>query len=255
MKIISIDQSQITNSLSLNLGLSTFTSLISAEGDFVFLAAHIERLLKGAHHLFPNVDWPSKRSEIENFLREEFAPHHYFRIALCDDVMTFSKKIHEPKKNEIYVSKASSKREAGLIPSYVKNPNYLLAELEKRKAQERGFEDILFFDSSAHLAEGSTSNVFIVSGKEILTPPLSSCVLQGVTRGKLIHFLLDKGLNIREIPIDERMLESCSEIWFTNAIQGLRLVTRYENRELSKDKTLYHEICKEFGRFGEKFSL
>ena len=214
-------------------------------------------MLKGADVLFPNLDWSLKKDAITNFLRSEFIPNYYFRLSICEDVLNFSKKAHEPKNHELSAMKAFSKKERSLIPSYVKSSDYLLAELELREAKKRQYDDIIFFDSDGAVAEASTSNIFVVTqgGQKILTPKLSSCVLQGITRGKLMEFLNYKKISIIETAIDESDLESCSEIWFTNAIQGLRLVTRYEGLELAKDKTLYHEISEGFGRFGEKFNL
>jgi hypothetical protein len=44
------------------------------------------------------------------------------------------------------------------------------------------------------------------------------------------------------------------EIWLTNAIQGLRLVERYEGIDKFSSTPIYQSVCKEFGRFGERFN-
>ena len=79
-------------------------------------------------------------------------------------------------------------------------------------------------------------------------------VLQGVTRGKLIEFLKAASFNLVEADISKSELESSSEIWLTNAIQGVRLVERYEKLNMFKEKTIYQAVCKDFGRFGETFN-
>lgn len=237
------------------MGLSTFTCLISDEERFVFLDSHLNRLLKGADHLFPEVIWHSKKDEFLNFLQTQFVPSHYFRLEIQNDTLLFTKKPHVAKTPFFSAKKAVSHKGSAITPAYIKSPNYQVAELEIREAVKEGFDDIIFFDYKNHLTEASTSNIFIVTPEQkIITPEVSSNVLAGVTREKLIQFLKTRNLSVSEEIITDSMLESSREIWFTNAIQGLRKITDYQGLKFNQDKTLYHEVCEDFGRFGEKFN-
>jgi 4-amino-4-deoxychorismate lyase len=256
LKIIITNHSQNSSFSSLKSELSTFTCLISDEERFVFLDSHLNRLLRGADHLFPELIWSSKKNEILTFLQTQFVPSHYFRLEIQNDSLLFAKKPHAPKAAFLSAKKAVSHKGGAMTPAYIKSPNYQVAELEIREATKEGFDDVIFFDFKNHLTEASTSNIFIVTSElKIITPEVSSNVLAGVTREKLILFLKTRNLSVSEGIITDSMLESSKEIWFTNAIQGLRKISDYQGLKFNHNKTMYDKVCEDFGRFGEKFNI
>ena len=239
----------------MNRGIQTFTSFLSDKTQFIFLDEHLDRLLQGGDFLFPSYKWKEKKSEIKEFLKAEFSSMHYYRLAIIDDILTFTKKPHAPKEPYVQLGNAQSAKVTSLIPAYVKSANYLWAELELIEAKKRKCDDVVSFDQHQNVTEASTSNIFVIlGGKTILTPKTSSMVLEGVTRRKLIEFLKTQGFVVAEADISKSELESSREIWLTNAIQGIRLVERYEKINMFQDRTIYQSVCKDFGRFGEKFN-
>lgn len=255
MKIISSENTPFSQLESLNRGVWTFTSLLSDKSGYIFLNEHLKRLLAGADYLFPAVKWQENLPALREFLQKEFVPSHYFRLSIAEDTLIFTRKPHAPKEPYVNLGNATSIKSPHLIPAYVKNPNYLIAEMELREAKKRKCDDVLFFDRGGNLTEASTSNVFVVlDEKTILTPKISSMVLDGVTRRKLIELLKKEGLVVIESDISKSELESSREIWLTNAIQGIRLVDRYEKISFVKERSLYQDVCLKFGRFGEKFN-
>lgn len=254
MKIISQDSIPFYQSEELNRGVWTFTSFLSGQEQFVFLNEHLNRLLKGADHLFPKANWMNFRGEIEAFLQAEFVPAHYFRLSIAGDTLLFTKKPHAPKNPYLNLGNATSIKAQSLVPSFVKSPNYLVADLELKEALKRKCDDVIFFDHQGNLTEASTSNVFVwLDDKTVLTPKLSSMVLDGVTRKKLIEYLKREDFHVIESDISKSELESSREIWLTNAIQGIRLVDQYEKINFVREKNLYQTTCLKFGRFGERY--
>lgn len=65
-------------------------------------------------------------------------------------------------------------------------------------ARDRGADEAWVQNTRGHLCEGSGSNIFIERGGEILTPPLSSGCLAGVTRGLALQWGAAAGLPVRE---------------------------------------------------------
>lgn len=55
-------------------------------------------------------------------------------------------------------------------------------------ARQRGGSEAIFANTAGNLCEGTGTNVFVVSGGRLLTPPLSSGCLAGVTRGLVIEW-------------------------------------------------------------------
>ena len=55
-------------------------------------------------------------------------------------------------------------------------------------AAERGGSEAIFANTAGNLCEGTGTNVFVVSGGQLLTPPLSAGCLAGVTRALVIEW-------------------------------------------------------------------
>lgn len=239
----------------MNRGIHTFTSMLSNDAGFIFLNEHLNRLLKGAEFLFPQHKWGAKKEILQDFLKQEWKPWHYYRLSIVDDTVLFQTKVHAPKTPFVNLGNAQSCRLPSITPSYVKNGNYLLADIELFEAKKRKCDDVVFFDPNQNALEASTSNIFVVlNDSTIITPKTSSMVLEGVTRLKLIEYLKSAKYNLIESDVSKSELENCREIWLTNAIQGIRLVDKYEKINMFKERTIYQTVCNDFGRFGEKFN-
>lgn len=82
---------------------------------------------------------------------------------------------------------------AGLkTTSYAENVVALAA------AYRQGADEALLANTVGELCEGTGSNVFVERGGELLTPPLSSGCLAGITRELLLEWAAEAGLPVRE---------------------------------------------------------
>jgi len=72
-------------------------------------------------------------------------------------------------------------------------------------ANQQGFDQIIWTDASTHqfLEEAGTMNIMVIADGKLLTPPLSSSILDGVTRSSLIQLCGDLG-----IFVDERQIRA-----------------------------------------------
>jgi len=111
---------------------------------------------------------------------------------------------------------------AGLkAASYAEN---MLALSAARKA---GFDEPLFLNSRGEICEMATANLFIVKEGRILTPPLSSGCLPGVTRGWLLE---NAGADAEERVLFPEDLAAADEWFLTSAICGVIPVGRWEDQ-------------------------
>lgn len=88
-------------------------------------------------------------------------------------------------------------------------------------AAEQKLDDILFLNQSGDVAEGAISTVFIDTGSEWLTPPVSSGALPGVLRAEMLAADTPR---VIEKPISRRDLEQAKAVYIGNALRGLRKV-------------------------------
>jgi branched-chain amino acid aminotransferase len=81
---------------------------------------------------------------------------------------------------------------------------------------------------SGDLCEGTGSNVFVVQGGTVMTPPLESGCLAGITRE-----LVCEWTDVEQTPLSAQILDTCSEVFITSSTRDVHPVERVGTRELS----------------------
>lgn len=259
MKILSNEMAQHYQISSLQRGHLIFTSFISYNGKMLFLDSHIERLVKGADFLFPNIGWSQNPEKIKQYVESVFEKtndhtvnNSYFRLTIFDDCLHLQQRAFETYSDTLRLMSALKVKTAGLIPSFVKLANYVEADLELVRAKFKNYDDVLFFDNAENITEASTSNIFVVTvDGVIVTPAPSSIILDGVVRKKLLEKLKNNGFNILEQPVSKLDLLNAQEIWLSNSVKGVRFVGQYEELIFDKKNSLFLKAIANFGRYGE----
>ena len=93
--------------------------------------------------------------------------------------------------------------------------NYIISQLMKVEAIQAGFTESIALDVGGNLSEGTGENLFAVRDGEILTPPLSSSLLPGITRASIIQIARDEGYKVTEMNIPREMVYVADELFFT----------------------------------------
>jgi branched-chain amino acid aminotransferase len=109
-----------------------------------------------------------------------------------------------------------------------KTLSYLPRLLANNDAAQRGCNEALWFTTDNMLAEGSMSNVFIVNGETLLTPPLKTPVLPGVVRGVVLELAETEGIALEQRPIDIDALLDADEVFLTGSMREIMPVTAIE---------------------------
>jgi branched-chain amino acid aminotransferase len=92
---------------------------------------------------------------------------------------------------------------------------YVNSQLIVMEAVDRGFTEGIALDIDGFVSEGSGENIFVVTGETILTPPLSSSILHGVTRHCALTLAHDLGYTVRQERISRELLYLADEVFFT----------------------------------------
>jgi branched-chain amino acid aminotransferase len=104
----------------------------------------------------------------------------------------------------------------GTFPAAAKiGGQYINSQLITMEAAEHGYTEGVALDINGFVSEGSGENLFLVSGGDILTPPLASSILQGVTRRCVITLAGDLGYQVRKELIPRELLYIADEVFFT----------------------------------------
>jgi branched-chain amino acid aminotransferase len=109
-----------------------------------------------------------------------------------------------------------SRMSANTLPATAKSAaNYMNSQLIKMDAIANGYAEGIALDGSGNVSEGSGENIFIIKDGQIVTPPLSSAVLPGITRDSVMQIARDLGYEVKEQVIPRAALYIADEIFFT----------------------------------------
>ena len=118
------------------------------------------------------------------------------------------------------------------LPAMAKSAgNYVNSQLIKVEAVKGGFAEGIALDSQGYVSEGSGENLFVVSKGRLITPPLVSSVLPGITRDSVLALARRLGIPVEEKALPREMLYLADELFFTGTaaeITPIRSVDRHE---------------------------
>ena len=115
---------------------------------------------------------------------------------------------------------------------------YVNSALASDEARHRGFDEAILLNESGHVAEGSTCNLFMVRNGELITPPVTENVLEGITRDTVMQLAQKElGVQVVQRPIDHSELYVCDELFFTGTAVGIAPIVRVDHRQVGDGTT------------------
>ncbi len=110
----------------------------------------------------------------------------------------------------------------------VKSISYAENVRALQRARDSGAGEAIFPNTRGELCEGTGTNVFVAGGDSLLTPPLSSGCLAGVTRGLILE--ITEAVE-RTLPLSA--LGDASEAFLTSATRGVHPVCSVDGVSLA----------------------
>lgn len=93
--------------------------------------------------------------------------------------------------------------------------NYVNSSFVAMEAADYGFVEGIALDTQGYVSEGSGENIFLVRDGVVLTPPLASSILEGVTRRAVLTLCAGLGIPTREALVPRELLYVADEIFFS----------------------------------------
>jgi len=116
------------------------------------------------------------------------------------------------------------------LPSMAKaGANYMNSQLIKMEAKLNGYHEGIALDPQGYISEGSGENVFLIKDGIVMTPPLYSTILPGITRDSVIKICERLSIPVVERAIPREMLYIADEVFFTGTaaeISSIRSVDK-----------------------------
>lgn len=226
----------------LTVGDGVFESLKAVEGQAFALTRHLDRLVRSARGLgLPEPDLDEVRRACDAVLAANPVPLGRLRVTytgglspLGSDrgdagptlVVALGEAAVRPDST-VVVTVPWTRNEKGALAG-LKTTSYGENVVALARARQLGASEALFANTRGRLCEGTGSNVFVVLGGRLLTPPLASGCLAGITRELVIEW---SGAQEADLPFD--VLGEAEEIFLTSSLRDVQAVHRTDARELS----------------------
>jgi len=210
------------------------------------LDRHLDRLAQSARGINLNIPTAScLREHVDELLRTGGTPSAVLRITITrgqlDRRLDLSSAGHpsvlitadpfddttdDIRRRGIRVVYSRFLRHSDHSLAGVKSTNYQVSLLARNEAREAGVPEVLVPNESGDIVEAAAANVFAVEGTELITPPLRSGILGGITRQVAMDLAHAAGYTVREETLPRARLESADEVFLTGTTIEVAPVVR-----------------------------
>lgn len=259
-KIVPIEDAKVSvMTHALNYGTGAFGGLRAYWNDeqeqlFVFRPRdHFKRLLQSASLLRMNLPHtPESLTQVltELLRTEGFRTNAYIRPLVYKSAEMIGVRLHDIedditmfampfglyiKDDGVHAHISAWRRiDDNAIPARGKITGaYANSALIKSDAVLSGYDEALVLNEDGHISEASGANIFIVRDGVVYTPPVSSNVLEGITRRSLMQLMTEEmGLQIVEREIDRTEVYLAEEAFFCGTAVQVAGITQVDHRTI-----------------------
>lgn len=225
----------------LTVGDGVFETLKAENGTAFATDRHLRRLARSAHGLgLPEPDLDEVAAACAAVLDANPMPYGRLRITytgglspLGSDrgdtgptlVVALGEAARRPDSTAV-VTVPWTRNEKGALAG-LKTTSYGENVVALARAHAGGASEALFANTAGRLCEGTGSNVFVVLGGRLLTPPLESGCLAGITRALVLEWT---GAEEADLPFEA--LGEADEVFLTSSLRDVQAVHRLDDRAL-----------------------
>ena len=106
--------------------------------------------------------------------------------------------------------------------------------------------EAIFLNTAGHLCEGTGTNIFLIFGDKVITPPLSSGPLAGITRELIMEWC---AVEQQDLTLDEALL--ADEAFLTSSMRDVQRVERWDDHTFSRANTVTRAVAAVFAERSE----
>lgn len=213
-----------------------FTRLDRSMRELFFPIVHIDQIKRAAIELFTKAD--IERAAVYIQISRGVSPrNHSFPGDIPVQVVMTVRKIEEknPQIRETGIS-AITVEDLRWGRCDIKTVQLLPNVLAKQKALDAGCYDAIFVSKDGIVREGSSSNLFILSGDMLITHPLTPDILPGITRSLVLDICREKEYPVEERFFNKSKLYEAVEVFLTGTITEVLPVVQIDGRSVGNGK-------------------
>ena len=274
-KIIDEDKA-VVNVLSptSQFGLNVFEGIRCYWNDteqvlYIFrLKEHLIRLIQSCKLL--HIRLPYSFEEMKQFIQETIEANNFrgdcaIRVTIFGDgigswhsIDNFDMFIAPIQRKRTQIEKLEGKSACisswqrindNILPPRAKvGANYINSRYGFLQAKDDGYDLPIFLDISGKVSEGSGACIFLVKDNKLITPSLSSSVLESITRDTIIKLAQEKNIEVQERVVDRTELYIADEVFLCGTAAEITPVISVDRYKIGDGKigTMSKQLFKEY---------
>jgi branched-chain amino acid aminotransferase len=142
----------------------------------------------------------------------------------------------ESKRTGVRAKVASWRRipHDALIPHAKASGQYLNSVLAKIEASKAGYQEAILLDSHGFVCEGSGENIYVVREGQVVTPPQTAGILDGINRKSVLRIAGDLGIEVIERDLARAELYLADEVFLTGTAAEMVAVTEIDDHAIGE---------------------
>jgi branched-chain amino acid aminotransferase len=270
------DQLQESTALSLapgQVGLlsgwGVFSTLRVADGVLFAWERHWARIQRDAAAF--HVPLPEDSEKVRRLLLElveaNHAPHCTLRLVIVRNGGGMWAGPSNGRASDLIALTADSKDWGdGVKLAYVREARHAACQFAGTKilswamnltwlesAQARGFDEVILLNERGEVAECTSANLFVANGSHVVTPPLRSGCLPGITREVILGGIHAAGIRVEERTLLPGDLESADEVFITSTTRDLLPVIQIEDKKVGRSDHTRQALARSFSEYVQSY--
>ncbi len=136
-------------------------------------------------------------------------------------VLPYKAPIEKIYQQGIKVCLIATQRAPSSRLAFVKSLDYTLFKSASDYAKAKGFDDALLINAKGQIFESTKANIMALVDGQMMTPPLASGCLAGLTRQRLIDMGGRLGMPVKEVHLTPNILNHATAVVLTNSLMGV----------------------------------
>lgn len=125
-----------------------------------------------------------------------------------------------------------------LSPRIKCGANYINSRMAQLEALDNGYDCAILMNTQGKIAEGPGSCLFLILGKKVITPSVSSSILESITRDTVIKIAKDMNLEVIERDIERTELYTCDEAFLCGSAMELTAIFSVDGYKITDEPGL-----------------
>jgi branched-chain amino acid aminotransferase len=236
-------------------GYGLFETMRAYSGRIFHLKKHLARLSRSAKLLGIDLESiPDLEKALYNTLQANNLSHARIRLTLSGGegepvpdlfirapTVLIVARSYTPYPRQVYEQGFKAivsriRRNTQSPASAIKSLNYLDNLLARQEAKLAGADEAILLNEHGFLAEGSMSNIFLVSDNALLTPSEDSGILLGITREVVLELAPSLDIKTTERKIALKELLQADEAFFTNSLIEIMPLTQVDEQNIGSGR-------------------